>query len=139
MKSKVRETLVEIISALFIILFAYAALTKIEDFEKFRIELGKSPILSLFAKYVAVGIPLIELVIAALLALKKMQYYALYLSFSLMVVFSVYIIVILKFGTYIPCSCGGILQNLTWSQHLFFNIGFVILGALSILIYPKDG
>jgi uncharacterized membrane protein YphA (DoxX/SURF4 family) len=61
---------------------------------------------------------------------------ALYASFGLMVIFSAYIITILNFSEYVPCSCGGILENMSWRQHFWFNAGFVALGALGVLIYP---
>jgi len=136
MNFKIRTVIVDVISAFFILLFVYAALSKILDFEKFRVELGKSPIVSSFAGFMAILVPIIEISIALLLVVKRSQYLALYASFSLMVMFSVYIWIILKFSAYVPCSCGGVLQNMTWTQHLFFNIGFVILGAAGILLYP---
>ncbi|WP_316834742.1 MauE/DoxX family redox-associated membrane protein [Pedobacter nutrimenti] len=137
MNSNKRILLVEIISALFILLFVYAALTKLVDYQKFRIELGKSPLLNSYSRIIAVAIPGIELLISVLIAIKRFQYYVLYLAFSLMAVFSAYIVAILKFSPYIPCSCGGILQSMTWTQHLIFNVGFLSLGAIAILLYPK--
>lgn len=136
MNAKVRTIIMEVISALFILLFVYAAFSKLQDFEKFRVELGKSPLLNAFAGLTAVLVPLVELVIVVLLMLKRFQYIALYAAFSLMMLFCAYIVAILKFSDYIPCSCGGILQNMTWRQHLYFNMGFVLLGALAVLIYP---
>ncbi|WP_394353492.1 MauE/DoxX family redox-associated membrane protein [Pedobacter foliorum] len=132
-----RIKLVDFISALFVLLFIYAAMSKFHDFEKFRIELGKSPILNVISNYVAIFIPSSEIGISILLFSKRYQFLGLYASFSLMVIFSGYIVIILKFSTYIPCSCGGILQNMTWNQHLIFNIVFIVLSIISILIYPN--
>jgi len=136
MNSKKKIILVEIIGALFILLFVYAALMKVIDYQKFRIELGKSPLLNGYAGIISIAIPGIELLISLLIAIKRFQYYALYLAFILMAIFSAYIVAILNFSPYVPCSCGGILQNMTWTQHLFFNVGFILLGAIAILIYP---
>lgn len=138
MNEKNRTIMAEVISALFIFLFVYAALNKMLDFEKFEVELGKSPVLNVFSRYIAFTMPVVELLIALLLIIKRFQYIALYASFSLMVIFSAYIITILNFSTYIPCSCGGILENMTWRQHLIFNMGFVVLAAIAILIYPLN-
>jgi len=44
-----RKTLVDIIEILFIILCVYAATTKLHDFQKFRVQLGPSPLLTAFA------------------------------------------------------------------------------------------
>lgn len=133
---KYRGVIVEIISALFVLLFVYAALSKVQDFQKFRIELGKSPILNVFSDYAAIAVPTIEIVISLLLVTKRFQYAALYASFSLMVIFSLYILVILNLSSYIPCSCGGILENMSWKQHLIFNIAFVVLAIIAILLHP---
>jgi len=137
MSKKRRNLLVELISALFILLFVYAAVSKIQDFEKFQVELGKSPILNAFSRFVATAIPFIEVSIALMLVIGKFQIIALYSSFTLMVMFSAYIIVILNFSSYVPCSCGGVLQNMTWTEHLFFNIGFVIMAAAAIILNPS--
>jgi len=136
MSFKTKILIIEVISAFFILLFVYAALSKILDYEKFRVELGKSPLLNSFAGPLAVLVPLIEIVIALLLIVKSSQYLALYASFTLMVIFSFYIWGILKFSSYIPCSCGGVLQNMTWNQHLIFNVCFIFFAAFAILLHP---
>jgi len=134
--TKYQTILTEIISIFFIILFAYAAINKMLEFEKFRLELAKSPILTTFSTFTAFFIPIIEIVIALSLIFRRFQHQALYASFSLMVVFSTYILIILKFSPYIPCSCGGVLEDMTWEQHLTFNFWFVLLGVIAILCYP---
>lgn len=136
MNKKLKIYLFDCIAALYILIFVYAALSKFHDFEKFRIDVGKSPLLNSNVGLVTVSIPLIELIVAVMLATKRFQYFAMNVAFCLMVIFSSYIIVILKFSSYIPCSCGGILQNMTWTQHLIFNITVTTLAVLAILIYP---
>jgi len=138
MNLKTRTIIVEVISAFFIILFIYAALSKIQDFQKFRVEMGKSPVLNSLAGFMAIAVPALELIITGLLLVKRSQMIALYSSFCLMVMFTAYIAGILKFSSYIPCSCGGILQSMTWNQHLVFNLLFVFLGGMAILIYPAQ-
>lgn len=132
-----KNTIIEIICLLFIILFVYAAGSKMMDYENFRIELGKSPILTTFADWIAWMVPSIEIAIAVMLSVPRWRLTALYASFSLMAAFSAYIVAILNFSDYIPCSCGGILQNMSWKQHLVFNIGFMLLALLAILIDPS--
>jgi len=138
MKGVKKQLLIEIICALFVLLYTYAAVIKIEDYEKFRIQLGQSPILAPFAGWIALIIPISEISITILFLFKRFQLIALYASFSLMVMFTAYIIAILKFSEYIPCSCGGILQNMTWNEHLLFNTVFVFLGFVGISFYPND-
>jgi uncharacterized membrane protein YphA (DoxX/SURF4 family) len=136
--NKSMSIIIDIITALFIILFVYAALSKISDFEKFKVQLGRSPLILAFAGWVAWVIPIFEVIIAVILAIKRFQLFGLYASFSLMVIFSSYIVAILKFSEYIPCSCGGILENMSWTEHLIFNSGFVLLGIIGVLLYPLN-
>jgi len=126
----------DIISALFVLLFVYAAVSKLADYQRFQIQLGKSPILAPFMNEVSWLIPLIEIATAGLLVSKRYQLLALYISYSMMIMFTAYIVVILNFSPYIPCSCGGILQNMNWRQHLVFNVIFVIIGCLGVVVYP---
>lgn len=136
--NKRRELIIEIISALFVVLFVYAAATKLMDYDKFRLQIGQSPVLTAFAGTVVWLVPAIEVGIAMLLMTKRFRLAGLYASFSLMVMFTAYIVVITRFSEYTPCSCGGVLEKLSWDEHLVFNAGFVLLASMAIVIYPKD-
>ena len=126
---------IEIVSVLFIFLFIYAAFSKILDYQKFRVQLGQSPILTHFAGWITWIIPCIEIIISGLLAIPRFRILGLYASFSLMILFTTYIIAITRFSEYVPCSCGGVLQHMNWSQHLLFNLLFLLFSLLSILFY----
>jgi len=129
-----KKIFIQIVSLLYIALFVYAAISKLLDFENFQIQLGQSPLLSAFAGYVSIGVPVAELMIAGLLLFPKYRLVALHLSFSLMVMFTAYIFIILNYSSYIPCSCGGILEKLGWNEHILFNLFFILLSIVSILL-----
>jgi uncharacterized membrane protein YphA (DoxX/SURF4 family) len=141
MKSKVnfREIIVKGICLLYIMLFVYAAVSKFLDFENFQVQLGQSPLLSAFAGWASWGVPIIEILIAIVLLFPRHRLVGLFAAFSLMVMFTTYIIIILNFSSFIPCSCGGILEKLGWTEHLVFNIVFVLLAASGILILILHG
>lgn len=132
-----REIVVEIICALFITLFMYAAVTKLFDYHKFVVQIAQSPLLTAFASWIAWVIPAVEILISVGLIIPRFRIIALYGGFTLMIMFTLYIIAILNFSMYIPCSCGGILEKLGWKEHLAFNIGFVLLAILGIALYHK--
>lgn len=136
MKNK-KEIAVDIISALFVMLFLYAAFTKLLDYEKFRVQIGQSPLLTAFAGFVAWFIPAVEILIAIMLIFSRTRLGALYASFSLMVMFTCYIVAITQFSDYVPCSCGGVLEKLGWTEHLIFNIVFVLLAIAAIIFYKS--
>lgn len=122
------------ICLLYVLLFVYAAVSKLLDFENFQVQLGQSPLLSAFAGWASWAVPIVELFIALLLAFPRFRFLGLIAAFSLMVMFTTYIILILNFSSFVPCSCGGILEKMSWTQHLVFNVVFVILAAAGILL-----
>lgn len=122
---------------LYILLFTYAAASKLLDFENFRVQLGQSPLLSAFADVVSWLVPIVELLIVVMLVFQQFRLITLFASFSLMLMFTTYIFIILNYSSFIPCSCGGILEKMGWNEHLVFNIIFIILAIIGILIIHK--
>ncbi|OOG75430.1 MauE/DoxX family redox-associated membrane protein [Flavobacterium sp. A45] len=133
-----KNKIAEFICYLYILLFTYAAVSKILDFENFQVQLGQSPLLSAFAAYISYLVPIIELLIVILFVFPRFRFVALFASFNMMLLFTAYIFIILNFSSFIPCSCGGILEKLGWKEHLLFNIVFIILAILGMLILSKS-
>ena len=135
LRSSLSNLLVEIICLLFVLLFVYAAISKLLDFEHFRVQLGQSPLLSAFAGWIVWLVPGVELLIALLLLIPKYKKTGIYAAFALMIMFSAYIFIVLHYSSFVPCSCGGILEKMSWNTHLLFNILFVVLAAAAILMH----
>lgn len=133
-----RARIIDIISALLVLLFAYAAVSKLADYETFKFQLGRSPYVTKMAGFIAWALPLAELIIVALLLIKRTQLIGLYASFFLMALFTGYIYAMLHFSYYVPCSCGGVLSMMSWNQHLLFNIVFTALAFTGILIHKNN-
>ncbi|MEP2057667.1 MAG: MauE/DoxX family redox-associated membrane protein [Maribacter litoralis] len=135
---KLRKNIPYITSMLFVVLFVYAASSKLFDYQQFQIQLGQSTILTAYADTVAWIVPALELVLSFFLLFERYRLFALYACLGLMSMFTVYIILILNFSDFIPCSCGGVLENLDWSEHVVFNIFFMVLAFFSILELEKN-
>lgn len=129
---------IEVVCFLFILLFVYAALTKLLDIEKFVVQVGQSPLLMPFAPLVSWAVPLIELSIAVLLIFDRTRFIGFYGAFTIMVAFTAYIAVILTFADHVPCSCGGILEKMGWVEHLIFNVVFVLLAIVGIVLHHRN-
>lgn len=129
-----RNTIIEIICSLFIILFIYTGINKIMDFAKFKFEMGRSPFLQNISEFVAITIPPAELLIALMLIIKRTRLLGLYVSFFLMTLFTGYVWIMLHYAYDLPCSCGGIIQKMTWNQHLYFNALFTTFALIGTLI-----
>jgi hypothetical protein len=133
-----KKIIVEVVCCLYILLFVYAAVSKLLDFENFRIQLAQSPLLSAYAGIVAPGIIGLELLLAGLLVMKSERFISLFVCYFLMVSFTVYIYIILNYSEFVPCSCGGILEKLGWYEHMIFNIAFAVLGIIALLLSTED-
>ncbi|MDM1060858.1 MauE/DoxX family redox-associated membrane protein [Myroides odoratimimus] len=120
-----------------VLLFVYAAISKLVVFEEFKVQLTQSPLLSVYANTIAYMVIIVEISISLLLVLEKTKLSALYLSYGLMVAFSIYIYLILNYSDFIPCSCGGVLERLSWNEHLWFNI-IISVVILLALFFEED-
>ncbi|MBS7233398.1 hypothetical protein KHA90_20490 [Flavobacterium psychroterrae] len=134
-----KKYLVEVICLLYILLFVYAAVSKLLDFENFQVQLGQSPLLSVFAVWVSWLVPFTELLTAVFLVLPKLRTLGLFTALSLMTMFSVYIFIILHFSDFVPCSCGGVLEKMSWNVHLAFNLIFIMLACIAVILRSHTG
>ena len=137
MSIKLKPLFVEIISALLILLFLYASVSKLVDFDEFRFQLGKSPFITKFSTMVAWSLPVIEIIVSALLVFPITRLVGLYASLFLLSMFTSYLIAMLNFSYYIPCSCGGVLSMLSWKDHIVFNLCFLAITIAGILLESK--
>lgn len=122
----------------FILLWVYAATEKLLDYQSFSVQLGQSPLLSAYAGVLVWLVPLSEYVLSGLLLFPKTKKVGLYGSLCLMTAFTTYIIIILNYADFVPCSCGGILESLGWTEHLIFNGVCVLLAAFAFLLASQN-
>lgn len=127
----------QIIRFVFILLFTYAAISKLMDFEVFRIGLSQAPLIEGKANWVAIGITAAALFIVGLLFFKNSSLWGLYGALAIMVLFTAYIAWALTFSPSLPCTCNGLL-DLDWKEHLLFNICFLGLVVAGIILEKKE-
>lgn len=120
----------------FILLFVYTALSKWFMYTLYVNDLHRSPQLGPYAGIISIVIPASELLISALLLLGKTKgrKWGLYGAFLLMLMFTAYVAWVLNFTYDRPCTCGGIIRNLSWKNHMLFNIVFTILALIGIYL-----
>ena len=127
-----------IASIFYITLFVYTASSKIFDFDNFQIQIGQSPILTSYTGFVSWSIPVIELIIVVLFLIPKFISIAFLASYSMMVMFTTYILLILNFSDFIPCSCGGVLESLSWHEHIVFNTLCIVIALIGLHFYCRN-
>ena len=134
-----RKIIIEIISSLLILLFLYASVSKWLAFKTFIGEMNNQPFPNWMTPFLVWSIPFIEVLIAIGLIFEKTRVQSFYASLILMLAFTIYTVVILLHAfKYIPCSCGGVIRKLTWPQHLFFNLFFVGISILGIMLKKRE-
>lgn len=133
-----KTSIVQVISAAFILLWVYTAGSKLTDFQAYQQQMSLqvfSPGVTVVLLYL---IPFLEIIAAILLLIKKTNKLGLALSLLLMSIFTGYIILIISgYFPKVPCSCGGVIKAMSWKAHLIFNIFFISAAMLSLFIKLK--
>lgn len=129
-----KSTYVEVVCALIIVLFLYTGINKLWDYDNFKFQMGRSPFIDSMNGIIAATLPVGEILLATMLIIKRIRLLGLYLSFALMGLFTGYIWMMLSYAPDLPCSCGGIIAEMSWNDHLIFNSGFTILCVVGILL-----
>ncbi|HEY4337344.1 MAG TPA: MauE/DoxX family redox-associated membrane protein [Puia sp.] len=133
-----RSFLADSIAYLFIFLFLYTGVLKLMDIQTFRQQLSTSPLTSSLSGIIVWALPIGEILLAIALFIPKTRLKALYATAALMTFFTGYVIIVLFILDQATCSCGGIIENLSPKQHVFFNSACVILSAIAILCLRKQ-
>ena len=132
-----KTTILETIIFLYAILFLYTGINKLIEYSIFREQLSESPILKPFAHFVALTLPWTEFLIVLMLLIPRWRLKGLYAALIMMTAFTIYIIALLSIDDKLPCSCGGIIAVLSWSQHIIFNSTFILLAIVGIVLQKQ--
>ena len=124
----------ELIASVLIFLFVYAASSKLLAWHSFASVLRQSPLIGNYAVLIAWVIPITEIAVGALLLFSTTRLTGLYNALALLTAFTMYIAYMVGFSSHLPCSCGGVLSQLTWKQHLVFNFFFMIISVKGIIL-----
>jgi len=127
-----KNAIVKMITVISILLFLYTGIYKLIEYPVFKEQIAMSPILRPFTGTIAWLLPTAEFLTAILLIIPNWRLYGFYIGTFLMVIFTIYFMSILTIDKRLPCSCGGILEELSWQQHLLINCFFIFLGFTGI-------
>src|SRR5687768_8901096 len=122
-----RRVIAIVLSIPLIALWLYAAISKLADYYNFEFGLSESPFIGRFSVLLSYSIPILEIIIALLLVWPRTQLAGFYSSLILLLVFIVYIVAMLLSVSEIPCSCGGVIEKLSWPMHIVFNSFFALI------------
>lgn len=130
--------MIEVISSLLILLFLYASFSKLFNVHALRHDMLNQPIPHALARILMWVIPFLEIGVSLFLVFEGTRRLGLWCSLSLMFIFTLYTAFILAhFFSYVPCGCGGVIKNLTWPQHLVFNLFFVLIAGIALFLHYR--
>ena len=138
MKQQFKNWFPTCVAALFVLVYLYTAIDKVQYNDAFAAAMNRSPLLQPFISILAWLIPLIELIIVLLLFLPATRRIGLLSGTVLMLLFTIYVGVMLARGGHLPCSCGGVISAMSWPAHLIFNSVLFTMGLTATLLDRKD-
>lgn len=135
---KTKKILLELFTAILVILFIYTPTSKLMKFHEYQSSMRAQPLVPALQTLLIYAVPLSEIVAVILMVIPKTRKTGLYLTFSLLLIFTGYIALIqLNFYSRIPCSCGGIFKRLNWEQHLLLNIFLLLISMAAIWLHKN--
>ncbi|WP_039866932.1 MauE/DoxX family redox-associated membrane protein [Pedobacter sp. BAL39] len=131
---KSRKIIFDVTVYAFIILFIYTATSKILTINLYTVILSLLPLIGKYNETLAYLIPGSEVVVSLLLLIPVTKRLGLVCSLLLMTAFTIYITYMVLTNPHLPCTCGGVLQSLSWQQHIFFNLAFIFLALIGLSV-----
>jgi len=133
MKIFKNESVILICAALIIVLFMYTATNKLISPKFFSHAMRSQPFNRGVQNFLIHFLPGIEIGTALLIVANKTRFIGLSLSLLLLLVFTGYIILIKSnFYGKIPCTCGGVIEYMSWTEHLWFNLFFIVINLIAV-------
>lgn len=127
-----KEKIITAICWLCMALFIYTAYAKIVDHTRFLAGLTRVHLISGVAVFISYAVPISEIIVALLLLIPQTVKIGLYSFIAVMSTFTVYIISAMIWEPHLPCHCGGAIEKLSWGQHIWFNLAFIIIAIIAL-------
>jgi len=123
---------------LLILLWSYSSLSKLIDLKQFEKILILQQFSVIEPKFLKWPLPFAELACAVLLIFDGTRKTGLYLSACMLASFTFYV-ALASFGYWrdAPCACGGILSSMPWGIHLYFNLFFIAINLVPMILGGK--
>lgn len=124
-----------LISGLLIILWAYAAYSKLSDLNNFKHAMMTQVFPKWISRILIYLVPLSEIIIIVLLLITNTRLIGMYASLFMMVAFTIYVGgAVFELYDRRPCACGGLFARLGWEKHLKVNIVLTLIAVVGVLL-----
>lgn len=136
---KTSSTLSIFCTVLLVLLWAYTAASKLTDLKAFELQMQSQIFAKQYVKIIMWLVLSAEFLALFLLLFRYTNKLGFWVSFMLMLSFTLYIaFALLGFYESRPCSCGGVINQLSWHAHFWFNCFFLLVSFLGIYSRRKS-
>ncbi|MEJ2003781.1 MAG: hypothetical protein P8X57_02195 [Cyclobacteriaceae bacterium] len=134
MTDELRRGLHTLSDFLFIAVFTYAAMTKVIAPVDFGVKLLKAHYIPTFLiPAVTALIPLSEIAAVVFIMFGKFTRLGWEIIYILMICFDVHLAILHLVAPAAPCSCGGLLESISFGQHMIFNALLTLIAAVRLV------
>lgn len=135
---KTKTYITNSITLALLLLWIPVAIDKFINFDAFQSSMLQQPFGDTFAWVLIYTLPILEITTAVLLVFDRSRRLGMLLSSVLMIAFTGYVGLALL-GTWgkLPCACGLIISGMSWMQHLWFNLLFMIISITGYILSTK--
>ncbi|RQO77793.1 hypothetical protein DBR40_07400 [Pedobacter sp. KBW01] len=135
-KESLKAALLDVITTVLILLWAFAALTKLLDYGHYRSDMHLQFFDGKVLHVLVPALPYTQICAALFLLSGRHRIYGLWLSMLLMMGFTVYVATV--YYGYLsshPKTCNGLFENSSWGGQLVINLGLLLVSVFGIILY----
>ena len=129
---KARIIITQLIIISLILLWLLAGIPKVMDIATFSKQLERMTYIGWMHGLVSCSLPITMLLTGVLLVIPRAKLLEMYISWILLLLFTLYIGTVLLFSDFVPCTCAGIRINIAWKEHLLICGSGILLTSLAI-------
>lgn len=127
-----------IFSTLLLALWVSSALHKLMHFDTFRADILRQPFSDGLGQVLVYSLPVVEVAVVFLLISGRCRWVGYGLSSLLMAAFTTYVgLAWIGAWTKLPCGCGKLIAWMSWGQHFWFNLFFLLISVFGWVLHHK--
>lgn len=131
---RIKNIISEIVVFILILTWVYTFASKVFDFETFERQIRGAYLLSAFGKLPYI-LQMIHLGIVLMLLNKNWRKLGLAASMVVLVLYTGYLIYVLKLAPSIPCSCIALFNWMNWNDQLYFNLIILAVNIIGLVMF----
>lgn len=129
----------QIVTIVLLLLWIPVGLDKLLNFETFKSGILRQPFGDALGYALIYTLPILEIGVVLLLIFRgRPRWVGFGLSSLLMAGFTAYIgTALLGAWEKLPCGCGSVIAWMSWKQHFWFNLFFLVISVVGLLLHDK--